>query len=137
MPDHLPTTANPNPDETARVCDGAMILRSGWWFYPRFVASTRRPPMRPSEPLDAHRQEIREIVAAHRAPNARVFGSVARGADTEGSDLDILIDPSQGTSLFDLGAIRYRLRALLKVEVDVLTPNSLPERFRAAEARPI
>ena len=96
--------------------------------------------MRPSEALDAHRQEIRDIVAAHRATNARVFGSVARGVDTEGSDLDILIDPSQGTSLFDLGAIRYKLRALLKVEVDVLTPNSLPERFRAAviaEARPI
>jgi predicted nucleotidyltransferase len=60
--------------------------------------------------------------------------------DAEGSDLDILIDPTQGTSLIDLGAIRYKLRALLNVEVDVLTPNALPERFRAAvmaEARPI
>ena len=109
-----------------------MILRSGWWFYPRFVASTRRPPMRPSEPLDAHRQEIREIVAAHRATNVRVFGSVARGADTEGSDRDILIAPSQGTSLLDLGAIRYKLRALLKVEVDVLTPQLSP---RAVQGR--
>ena len=117
-----------------------MILRSGWLFYPRFVANTRGPPMRPSEALDAHRQEIREIVATHRATNARLFGSVARGMDTEGSNLDILIDPTQGTSLFDFGAIRDKLRVLLNVEVDVLTPNALPERFRAAviaEARPI
>ena len=42
--------------------------------------------MRPSERLNAHREAIRAIVAAHRASNPRVFGSVARGEDTEESD---------------------------------------------------
>jgi predicted nucleotidyltransferase len=96
--------------------------------------------MRPSQALAAHRVEIREIVLSHRAVNARVFGSVARGSDSDDSDLDILVDTTPETSLFDLGAIRFKLRNLLGVQVDVLTPGSLPEKFREAviaEARPV
>ena len=69
-----------------------------------------------------------------------MFGSVLRGEDTETSDLDILVDPTPGTTLLDIGAIRHELHRLLGVPVDVLTPNALPERFRArvlAEARSI
>ena len=80
------------------------------------------------------------MVQAHRARNARVFGSVMRGEDTEDSDVDILIDPTPEMTLFDLGAIRHELRQLLGVSVDVLTPNALPDKFRArviAEARPV
>jgi len=69
-----------------------------------------------------------------------VFGSVLHGRDTDKSDLDILIDPTPQTTLFDIGAIRHELGSLLGVRVDVLTPNSLPQKFRAlviAEARPV
>lgn len=79
-----------------------------------------------------------------RAPdpgcNARVFGSVLHGEDTEDSDLDILIDPTPETTLFDIGAIRHELLQLLGVPVDVLTPKALPEKFRdavLAEAKPV
>jgi predicted nucleotidyltransferase len=87
--------------------------------------------MKPSEALNAHRVAIRCVVQAHRASNARVFGSVAHGLDTDDSDLDILIDPTPQTTLFDIGAIRYELRQLLGVPVDVLTPKALPDKFRA------
>ncbi len=96
--------------------------------------------MKPSKALEAYRYEIREIVAAHRARNARVFGSVLHGTDSETSDLDILIDPTEDTTLLDVGAIRYKLRNLLGVPVDVLTPGALPESCRLAvlsEAQPI
>ena len=86
--------------------------------------------MKPSVALAAHRKQIREIVSAHRASNARVFGSVAAGTDTEASDLDILIDPKPEMTLLDIGAIRYKLKKLLGVPVDVLTPKALPEKFR-------
>jgi hypothetical protein len=86
--------------------------------------------MKPSIALEVHRVEIREIVLAHNATNARVFGSVARGEDTEQSDLDILVDPTPTTTLFDLGAISYKLPVLLGVPVDVLTPNALPDTIR-------
>jgi predicted nucleotidyltransferase len=96
--------------------------------------------MKPSLALATHRSEIREIVLAHRAVNARVFGSVARGLDTDLSDLDILVDTTSETTLFDLGAIRYKLRKLLGVPVDVITPGALPDSFRQtviAQAQPI
>lgn len=96
--------------------------------------------MRPSSALACHREAIRQVVASHRASNARVFGSVVHGLDTEESDLDILIDPMPETTLFDIGAIRHELLQLLGVPVDVLTPGALPERFRnavLAEAVPI
>lgn len=87
--------------------------------------------MRPSIALSQHQHAVREVVLAHRACNARVFGSVASGTDTENSDLDILVDPTQDMTLFDIGAIRHKLTGLLGVPVDVLTPNALPEKFRA------
>ena len=96
--------------------------------------------MKPSDALSAHRGAVRRVIEAHRARNARVFGSVARGEDTDGSDLDLLVDPTPETTLFDIGAMRRELRALLGVSVDVLTPKALPEHVRAvvlAEARPV
>ena len=96
--------------------------------------------MRPSDALLAHRPEIRRIVAAHRATNARVFGSVSRGEDIDSSDIDLLIDPTANTTLFDIGAIRYELLKLLGTRADVLTPQALPAHFRAkvlAEAIPV
>ena len=86
--------------------------------------------MRPSTALENHRQAIVQIVESHNARNPRVFGSVANGTDREGSDLDILIDSTPDTSLFDIGAIRRKLKSLLGIEVDVVTPNALPDSFR-------
>ncbi len=94
--------------------------------------------MKPSVALEANRAAIRCVVEANRARNARVFGSVLHGCDTDSSDLDILIDPTPETTLFDIGAIRHELGKLLGVPVDVLTPNALPDKFRAvvlAQAR--
>lgn len=96
--------------------------------------------MKPSQVLSANRDAIRQIVESHCATNTRVFGSAANGTDTDESDLDILVDPTSEATLFDIGAIRYKLRALLGVPVDVLTPNALPESFRAqvlSEAIPV
>ncbi len=87
--------------------------------------------MKPSEALNTHRAAIRKIVASHRALNVRVFGSVLHGDDTETSDLDLLIDPTSDTTLFDIGAIMHELQELLGVPVDVLTPKALPIRIRA------
>lgn len=86
---------------------------------------------KPSKALADHREAIRQVVASHNGRNVRVFGSVIRAEDCEGSDLDLLIDPTPETTLFDLGAIRHELSNLLGVQVDVLTPKSLPERFRS------
>jgi predicted nucleotidyltransferase len=94
-----------------------------------FVVGEER--MKPSEALATNRAAIRQIVESHRARNARVFGSVLYGQDTDSSDLDILIDPTPDTTLMDVAAIQVELQRLLGVSVDVLTPNALPDSFRA------
>jgi len=96
--------------------------------------------MKPSTALNKYRNEIRHIVASHRCLNARVFGSVVHGDDSDISDLDILIDPTPATTLMDIAAIQVELEKLLGVKVDVLTPKALPEKFRAdvlIEAMPV
>jgi uncharacterized protein len=86
--------------------------------------------MKPSRALQIYREQIRSIVERYHAKNPRVFGSVLHESDIEGSDLDILIEPTPQTTLFDIGAIRHELIVLLGVPVDVLTPRAIPEKFR-------
>jgi predicted nucleotidyltransferase len=96
--------------------------------------------MKPSIALQSHREQVRNIALSHRVKNVRVFGSALHGNDTDESDLDLLVDPTPDTTLMDIGAIRFELRKLLGVPVDVLTPKALPEKFRnrvIEEARPI
>ncbi|QGM47844.1 nucleotidyltransferase family protein [Methylocystis heyeri] len=96
--------------------------------------------MRPSFALEKNREAIRAAVGRSRAENPRVFGSVLRGEDKEGSDIDILVDALPGATLFDLGGLQMDLQEILGAPVDLVTPAELPKRIRAkiiAEAAPI
>jgi predicted nucleotidyltransferase len=96
--------------------------------------------MRPSIALEMKRAAVREAVGRFRAANARVFGSVLHGTDRDGSDLDLLVDPLPGATLFDLGGLQEELQELPGVEVDLLTPGDLPPKLRQqvlSEARSI
>jgi len=84
--------------------------------------------MRPSEALARHRDDIRRLTEANRARNPRVFGSVLHGNDTAESDLDLLVDIIQGTSLFDLARLQGALEDLLHVPVHVVAAPELPRR---------
>jgi predicted nucleotidyltransferase len=86
--------------------------------------------MRPSEILPEHRETIRQLVSKAGMANPRVFGSVLRGEDTEGSDLDILVDPAPRTSLLDLAGLEMEIEVRTGVKVDLLTPRCLPLKFR-------
>jgi predicted nucleotidyltransferase len=81
--------------------------------------------------VDAHREEIRRIVARHRALNPRIFGSVARDSDDAASDIDLLVDAEPGATLMDLGALQIELEDLVKRRVDVLVPGDIPPSLRA------
>ena len=94
------------------------------------MVSVKGSSVKPSDALERHRDAIRNVVEANRATNARVFGSTVHGLDSENSDLDLLVDPTENTTLFDIGAIRGQLSELLGVQVDVLTPKALPDSFR-------
>ncbi len=96
--------------------------------------------MRPSQILPQHRETIRQLVLKAGMANPRVFGSVARGDDQEGSDLDLLVDPAPRTSLLDLAGLQIEIEARTGVKVDLLTPRCLPLKFRQRvleEAQPV
>ncbi len=85
--------------------------------------------MRPSEILRNRLDEVRATIARFPVRNPRLFGSVARGEDREGSDIDILVDALEGADLFDLAGLELALEDLLGVKVDVATTGELRGRI--------
>ncbi len=81
--------------------------------------------MRPSEALARHRDEVLAIIARYPVKNPRVFGSVARGEDVEGSDLDIVLDVQESFSYFDMADMALELEKLLGCTLDIGTARSL------------
>ncbi len=81
--------------------------------------------------LQERREEILEMALKHGAFNVRVFGSVARGEETENSDIDFLIDYDLNkiSPWFPVRLIRD-LEGLLGRKVDVVTVQGLKERIR-------
>ncbi len=86
--------------------------------------------VRPSSRVEQHRNAIRALVAQHHATAPRVFGSVARGEDEPGSDLDLLVEFSDEASLLDEISLRLAMTDLLQVDVDVVAEDSLRGRMR-------
>ena len=71
-------------------------------------------------------EEILTIAAKHGALNLRVFGSVARGEETDNSDIDFLIDYDLSkTSPWFPGGLLVDLEDLLECRVDIVTEKSL------------
>jgi uncharacterized protein len=88
--------------------------------------------MRPSEALAKHREEVLEIIAKYPVSNPRVFGSVARGEDVEGSDLDMIVHPGAKLSYFDLGRLVFELENLLLCTVDLGEDTALKDHARSS-----
>ena len=89
--------------------------------------------MKPSIAVQRYRADIQRVVAAHGACNPRIFGSSAKGTDTEESDIDLLVDPIPGrTTLMGLARIKRDIETVTGIATDILTPLALPERFRQA-----
>lgn len=80
--------------------------------------------------IKANRQDIISLAKKYGASNVRIFGSVARGEQHTGSDLDILIQLASGRSLFDIIALKQALEDLLNCKVDVVTEAALSPYIR-------
>jgi uncharacterized protein len=89
--------------------------------------------------IDERREEIVDLVRRHRGRSIAIFGSVARGDDDDGSDIDFLVDFEPGSSLFDLLHLQDELSELLGGPVDVVSIGGLKPRDEhiRAEAIPL
>jgi uncharacterized protein len=90
--------------------------------------------------LQEKRKEILRIASKYGAHQVRVFGSVARGDSSRGSDLDLLVRFDSGVTLLKLAALIRELESLLESKVDVVSDKGLRPRVRErvlAEAKPL
>jgi predicted nucleotidyltransferase len=98
------------------------------------------PDTRLGRRLRRRRRAVIEAAAHRGASDIRVFGSLARGDDTEGSDLDLLVDLSDGVGLVALSALSREFAEIVGVTADVIPAGSLKPALRdrvLAEAIPL
>lgn len=75
--------------------------------------------------LWARRKKVKDLAARHGLTNVRVFGSVARGEENEGSDVDLLVDVEPGVGMIGLGRAKQELDLLVGAEVDLVPASDL------------
>ena len=96
-------------------------------------ALIRAADYRPSVPLTAHADEIRERARTHGLGDLRVFGSEVRGDDGFGSDIGLGVTPPAGTDLFDLALFVREVEELTGLPTDAVSDAEMPailERLR-------
>lgn len=78
--------------------------------------------------LDALRDKsglIHRLAHAANIGRVSVFGSVARGDETEDSDIDLLVDTDPGASYFDVAQFAMDVEALIGRRVDAVPVGAL------------
>jgi predicted nucleotidyltransferase len=84
------------------------------------------------ELVESRRAEITEVIGRHKGRTVALFGSVARGDEDPGSDIDFLVEFEPGSTLFDLLHISEELERLLRVRVDVVSVTGLKDHDGSA-----
>ncbi|MCL0107918.1 nucleotidyltransferase family protein [Peptococcaceae bacterium] len=66
-----------------------------------------------------------EIKKEYKAEVIGIFGSYARGEQTQKSDIDILVRFYKGATLFDFVGLSYFLEEKLGIKVDVVSEKAI------------
>lgn len=87
--------------------------------------------MNPNETV-ALLQENHDVLKDHHVNALYLFGSVVRGEDKPGSDVDILVEfqPEVRVGLFGLARLKRRLSEILDRPVDLTTPDALHKALK-------
>jgi len=87
--------------------------------------------MKAKEPA-ALLRENRGLLKDHHVKALYLFGSVVRGEDKPGSDVDILVEflPEARVGLFGLARLQRRLSEILGRPVDLTTPDALHKALK-------
>lgn len=78
--------------------------------------------MKPTELIKENLNELRDVYLVSKIG---VFGSFARGEESEVSDVDILVEFNQTVDIFHFIGLKDRLTEILGRKVDLATPNAL------------
>ncbi len=86
--------------------------------------------MTTKEKLLRQKKIIEKIAMKHGAYDIRVFGSVSRGDDREGSDIDLLVKTNKNTSPWFPGGLIADLEDILEQKVEIVTEKGLNSLIR-------
>ena len=75
----------------------------------------------PGDALDQHREDVKRLADTCGLDNVRVFGSIARNEDVYVSDIDLLVTPREGTSLYDMTEFAMLVEQMTGYDVDVVS----------------
>jgi predicted nucleotidyltransferase/DNA-binding XRE family transcriptional regulator len=134
----LPTL--PTLERLLAACGKSLELRAGQASGGKSATSLRGRLGEQALTIRQHRRDLLAAARAHGVRRLRVFGSVARGEASAGSDIDFLVDLAPGRTLLDLAAFRHQAETITGLDVDVATPDMLKDRIRAevlSEAIPV
>jgi predicted nucleotidyltransferase len=84
-----------------------------------------------SQRLQGAREEVIAVAHRHGACNLRIYGSIAKGQEHNGSDLDLLVDLAADQTLLGLIRLRQELEDLLGCPVDVTEAETLHPLIRS------
>ncbi len=114
--------------------------KSRLWNTPKIRPLRRGAGLDAEAVLGPHREKIRRLARRFGATNLRVFGSVRRGEADAHSDVDLLVDWKEGTSLLQTAGFRVALQELLQRRVETVEERFLHWALRPqilAEAEPV
>lgn len=77
------------------------------------------------EQLRRRRELILSLAEHSRMSDVHVTGSVARAEERADSDVDFIVTPAPGATLFDLARFELDLELLLERQVDVMSSGAL------------
>ncbi len=81
------------------------------------------------------RESRQSIAEKHKAEVQGIFGSFARGEETPGSDVDVLVEFMEGASLFDLVDLADFLEENFQRPVDIVSTRALRKEIEPSVRR--
>ncbi len=82
--------------------------------------------------IEVLRSVTEESLIKYKAQIRGIFGSVARGDESENSDIDVLVDFTEKADLFDFVGLALFLEEKLHRRVDVVPSDTIKSELRNA-----
>ena len=76
------------------------------------------------------KEQTTPILKQYGVVRSSIFGSTARGEETDESDIDILVEFKKPVGLFKMAGLKFELQDKLNKKVDILTYRSVYPRLR-------
>jgi uncharacterized protein len=80
--------------------------------------------------LEQYQQLILPVLKRYFIKRAAIFGSFAKGNINVDSDVDLLIEPEKGFTIFKMLTLENEISALLKRKVDLVEYSALKPSIR-------